>query len=280
MSSNNLFDILSPESDTEPESEPESEPEPENIEEAYEENNEEDWDIVQSKKSNKNNIDTIEENIDRRLKKLYNEYNLECSFETFKEFDAYIFEIFSDENIENFKKYYKETYQIIPFIMWKDIIYLYKLDKEYRNKYIYNLLTLEQRELFKESLKVVENRKNIINTNNFTFITFSSMNIIPNDIVDNQIKNMSKMILTLTDNNNNIDEYFKDILNTETYSKNFGVVIDKKYDFNTIKDMELVKYFDININEKNIILKDYLYYLNTFYRLLFKTNKLTDLNQY
>lgn len=306
MSSNNPFDALSsksdtdtePDTDTDTESATDTENESENIEGANGENNEVGWTMVQSKKSNKHNIDTIDENNEEMnydkikkllihlLEKIYiKDLELDIKnknvFNFFVDTNKDIFEIFTEENINNFLTNYNETKNILKYSNWKDITYLYKLDKEYRNKYIYNLLTLEQKELFKESLKVIEDKYNIKNTNNFEFINFNDLNINNNDVLNYGITHTLKIVYKLLYNDDKkLEDNINNILSDGfQFPDNFGIVLNNKNEINSLLELN-VEYYDINLEQTEIKLKDFIYYTFVYILLLYYIDENMDLADY
>ena len=263
-----------------------------------------------------NNSSHIKDEIDTYLRNRYKKLNTSISFETYKQYDADIFGLFTDTNINEFIENYNIVKQIIPYCYFKDITYLYKQDIKYRNKYIYNLLSDENKILFNQSLQLItkpiiqeqlkESRfKQILNkkktkrnstilqstfnlTNEqlenteFKLHTFKEIDLKMNNnnqIIYNFLENMLTMILTLMDNKiSNIARLNLTEIKTYMVDVNFNIVLYKTYSLDNILLYKVI-YTDVNFKQAEIDFKEYLYYICLYFIILFDYSK-NDLNQY
>ena len=262
----------------------------------------------------------INKGINEHLDKIYKNLDLkDISFDTFKEYDKNIFGLFTEQNINEFITNYNEVDTLIPYRYWKDIIFLYKVDEQYRNKYIYNLLSDNNKILFRQSLELITrptttdkdgwdivlsdddkdklkqqkhkyksilDKYNLteqqIKNNPFREVPFEGKDLVmdDNNIIYNYMKNILTIILTIMDNKiQNIAKINIDEINQEMLDKKFFLILHKDYSLKDIKDLTIVKYYDVNLTEKELKLNDYLYYICLYFLILFKYSNY-DLNQY
>jgi hypothetical protein len=217
----------------------------------------------------------IKSDINVYLQSLYNKLHLKdtFNFDLYKDINKEIFELYGDDNIDKYIEYYDETKPYIPFITWKDIIYLYKLEPENRNKYIYNLLDDDTKLLFQKSLSLSDGFK-FVKLNSLV----SSKEDLYNSLVNFNIKNMLQMILTLTGSHENVGSYIEQKLseileNPSQLSDKFGLVLSEQYtneqEQEQLLNTKIVNYYDINMNSAKINLKSYLYFIYLYLIILF-----------
>ena len=228
------------------------------------------------------NLDNIEIEVNKHINDylyytVYKQLNINMPFDIFKIFDENIFELFTKDNINEFIINYKEIKPIITYAYWKDMTYLYKLDINYKNKYIFNLLSSDNKKLFIESLELI----NISDNKNFNKIPFDIINnyLDNKELLYNYMKNMLNMILPLLNKNYQIpkiEDIDKFIVNNK-----FSIILNRIYQdkIDNLLNLEIVIYCDINYNKSKISLKKYLYFICLYYYILFTDNEF-DLKQF
>ena len=227
------------------------------------------------------NLDNIEIEVNNHINgylyyTVYKQLYITREFDIFKIFDENIFGLFTKDNINKFIINYKEIKPIITYAYWKDMTYLYKLDINYKNKYIFNLLSSDNKKLFIESLELI----NISDNKNFNKIPFDIINnyLDNKEQLYNYIKNMLNMIIPLLNNNTQIViPKISDI--DDNIINNFSIILNKTNNIEDFLNSEIVEYYDINYNKSKLYLKEYLYFICLYYYILFKNNQF-DLKQF
>ena len=227
------------------------------------------------------NLDNIEIEVNNHINgylyyTVYKQLYITREFDIFKIFDENIFGLFTKDNINKFIINYKEIKPIITYAYWKDMTYLYKLDINYKNKYIFNLLSSDNKKLFIESLELI----NISDNKNFNKIPFDIINnyLDNKEQLYNYIKNMLNMIIPLLNNNTQIViPKISDI--DDNIINNFSIILNKTNNIEDLLNSEIVEYYDINYNKSKLYLKEYLYFICLYYYILFKNNQF-DLKQF